>query len=281
MDDDEPPGTLCQIRMLFRRELLYVCRDWTVAFSRIIVVAASSLFVGLIYWNVRKGDQQNQLNLRSQVGPLLNILVTAMMAQMQTALFNIPDERPVFLREYSTKHYSVLSYSLSHVTTEAVLTAIQVFVLVGIVYLMVDFQGGFIIYFSVTYLFALVSAAQATVCAYLAGANTGLAMQMTPLLFVPQVLFSGFFISPHLIPSQLRWIQHICCMTYATRILVVEEFTNCKGDAVMQDNCNTLMSSMDADPDEVWFYWLMLLLMFILSRTVAMGVLVKSATVFY
>lgn len=42
-----------------------------------------------------------------------------------------PQERPVFLREYSTNHYSVFSYFLSRLTLEGFLTAVQMITLVG------------------------------------------------------------------------------------------------------------------------------------------------------
>ena len=48
----------------------------------------------------------------------------------QPALLAFPSERPVFVREYSTNHYSVLSYFLSRFIIEAVVTALQVFKIV-------------------------------------------------------------------------------------------------------------------------------------------------------
>jgi ABC-2 type transporter len=49
----------------------------------------------------------------------------------QPALLSFPSERPVFLREYSTNHYSVLSYFVSRFTMEAVVTGVQVMVMVS------------------------------------------------------------------------------------------------------------------------------------------------------
>ena len=44
-------------------------------------------------------------------------------------LIVFPEERPVFVREYSTNHYSVLSYFVSRLMLEAYLTAIQILLL--------------------------------------------------------------------------------------------------------------------------------------------------------
>ena len=43
----------------------------------------------------------------------------------QPALLAFPEERPVFLREYSTNHYAVGSYFVSRLIVEAVITFIQ------------------------------------------------------------------------------------------------------------------------------------------------------------
>lgn len=43
------------------------------------------------------------------------------------ALLAFPEERPVFLREYSTNHYSAIAYFLSRLTMEAFITGAQIF----------------------------------------------------------------------------------------------------------------------------------------------------------
>eukprot|EP00980_Cylindrotheca_fusiformis_P025441 scaffold13722_cov64-Cylindrotheca_fusiformis.AAC.1 len=39
--------------------------------------------------------------------------------------------------------------------------------------------------------------------------------ELVPLLFVPQLLFAGFFVVPELIPIWLRWARYLCSLTYA------------------------------------------------------------------
>jgi hypothetical protein len=55
----------------------------------------------------------------------------AMFGSAMPTLIVFPEERPVFLREYATNHYSVVSYFLSRLLLEAILTAIQMVVLVS------------------------------------------------------------------------------------------------------------------------------------------------------
>ena len=147
----EPPGTATQIRMLFQRELLHIYRDWTVVFARVLLIAVLGFFIGMIFFQVGEADKRFRMNVQSQFGALVTILVTALMSTVQIALFTFPDERPVFLREYSTNHYSVVSYFVAHLTTEFLLTAVQVAILVTIIFYLVDFSGTLSIFFLSTY----------------------------------------------------------------------------------------------------------------------------------
>ena len=91
---------------------------------------------------------------------------------------------------------------------------------------MIGFQMSFIMFFSITYTLAMASTALAVLlgCAV---EDPKLGQEMLPILFVPQMLFAGFFVAPDLIPAWLRWARYLCSLTYAVRISLVEEFYNC------------------------------------------------------
>lgn len=149
-----------------------------------------------------------------------------------------PQERPVFLREYTTNHYSVFSYFLSRLTLEAFLTAIQMLALVRtammpilgvfailvvcvpvplcvayrflflllktiISHFMIGFQMRFGYQFMVYYGLAMTS----TAIAMLIGSSVEdakLAIEFLPMVMAPQIVFAGFFIATDLIPIKLR-----------------------------------------------------------------------------
>lgn len=115
---ESPPGTLTQIYVLAERELIGMFRDWTVPFTRGAITIFLSVFIGMIFYGVGGADKSNALNIRSQFGSVVIILIVAQMTAVQIALFTFPDERPIFLREYSTKHYSVFAYIISHLASE-------------------------------------------------------------------------------------------------------------------------------------------------------------------
>jgi hypothetical protein len=88
---------------------------------------------------------------------------------------------------------------------------------------------------------------------------------MLPILFVPQMLFAGFFVAPELIPVWLRWARYLCSLTYAVRIALVAEFGDgCPemypngtvvedGEGQAVDPCYNLLDSVDANSDETWW----------------------------
>jgi ABC-type multidrug transport system permease subunit len=146
---------------------------------------------------------------------------------------------------------------------------------------MIDFKGSFAIYCAACYALAMASTALAVVMGTLAGSSVHLATMLLPLVLMPQMLFIGYFVVPDLIPVWLRWLQYLCPMTYATRIILVEEFYRCSDDPFQNLGCELLLLVVEADPDDVWWYWLMLASQFVLFRLLALVILRHSANKFY
>lgn len=106
------------------------------------------------------------------------------------------------------------------------------------------------------------------------------AQEMLPILFVPQMLFAGFFVRPELMPIWLRWARYLCTLTFALRIMLVEEFENCSSDPKALDQCNQILDSIGADPNETWWNWLVLLSLLFGFRIAAVLVLRRKAKKF-
>ena len=77
------------------------------------------------------------------------------------SLLAFPEERPVFLREYSTDHYSVGAYFVSRLTTEAIVTFPQMLLSTTLTYLLIDLQMAFGYLLAVVYTLAMTSTAVA------------------------------------------------------------------------------------------------------------------------
>eukprot|EP00756_Hemistasia_phaeocysticola_P059595 Hpha_TRINITY_DN36422_c0_g1::TRINITY_DN36422_c0_g1_i1::g.20073::m.20073 len=57
-----------------------------------------------------------------------------------------------------------------------------------------------------------------------AAGNAEVAINLLPLMLVPQILFSGFVANTSAMPVWIRWVQWTCAMKYAMNLLLLEEF---------------------------------------------------------
>jgi ABC-type multidrug transport system permease subunit len=279
--DMRPPHWRTQVRLLFHREFVYMYRYSTPQKARFGLTAFLSTLIGMIFFKVGETSPADSFNLQSQFGAVMILLMLAMLGTAQPAILCFPEERPIFLREYSTKHYSVFSYFISRLFIEMVNTAIQVFIMVTIIHSMVGFRGSYENFFLITFALAMTATAMAVTLGVLAGGDVGVAQQLIPIIFIPQLLFSGFFVATDLIPKILRWAQSLCVLTYAVRLLLVEEFYNCSDNSLELANCNYLLASTKSDVEDTFSNWMILLCQFVVWRCIALFLLRKSATKFY
>eukprot|EP00980_Cylindrotheca_fusiformis_P027773 scaffold22559_cov111-Cylindrotheca_fusiformis.AAC.12 len=271
---------LTQMNLLYTRELRNIARDKGAIGARFGLTIVLSLLVGIIFYDVGVADSADSQHLQSHFGALVQVVIMSMLGTAQPALLAFPEERPVFLREYSTNHYSVLSYFLSKLTMEAILTALQILVQVLITFFLIDLQANFGMFFLTVFVLAMASTAMAVMvgCAV---EDPKLGHELAPLLFVPQMLFAGFFVVPDLIPIWLRWARYLCSLFYAVRILLVEEFGDGCGSEEADKACERLIASIGADEDEIWWAWIVLIALFVVFRLLALVILRQKALKFY
>lgn len=278
--DDRPVGILTQAAMLFSRELRNIARDKTVMGGRIGFSLVLATLIGTIFFDVGNQPSDVSANLTSHFGAIVMVMMMGMFGTAQQALLAFPQERPIFLREYSTNHYSVFSYFMARLTFEAVVTALQILVIILITYWMVGFRQGFGMLFLNSYSLAMASTAL-SVTLGCAVEDPKLGQEMLPILFVPQLLFAGFFVTPDLMPSWLRWARYIFPLTYSIRIGLIEELADGCGSEKADEMCDALLESIDADEDESWWYWLIMIGIFVAFRIIALVVLQRKATKFF
>jgi hypothetical protein len=64
--------------------------------------------------------------------------------------------------------------------------------------------------------------------------------------------------------------------------MLVEEFFDCDpGNATANLNCNRLVADIDADPDDTWWNWLVLVGLFVFFRLSALYILQQKAIKFF
>lgn len=260
-----------QSRLLFQREVRQLFRDRGAFLIRIGTTVFFGLLYGLIYFDIGSEDLSNQINVSSTFGAIAVFLVTTISGVAQSSLMDFPRDRRTFLREYATNHYSVLPYFSAHLCFEVILTLLQTFLQVLSSYYLMNLRISFFLFWSINFVLAF----GVTSFGVLLGSvveNPNVAIQLMPALVVPQMLFSGFFISIDLIPSFLRWVQYLCALTYAMRLVLFYELRYCDTESCLE----TLERNGVLELETIW-YWTILLAITVCFRAASMIVLRQKA----
>lgn len=267
-----------ELILLLQREKYTLARHTEPMITNLIMTTALSLVFGVFFWQVGNLRREDATDLQAQQGTLQNIQISTMLAQHSYALMTLPIDRPLFLREYATNHYSVFPYFISKLVTEAIQIFAAILIQSTITYFMIGFQLSFIMFFLINFILAMT----ATAIAVLLGAIVSDLRSVTDLyalLTVPQFFFSGVFAPIDVIPKVVRWAQYLCSLKYAAGLAMLYEFGNCE-PGLAQENCQTLLARNNVSKDDEWWFWVALLGLFVGFRTLALLVIKKRATVF-
>jgi ABC-type multidrug transport system ATPase subunit len=271
-----------QIQQLAYRELIGVTRDIPALFGRFGVTILLNLLFGLIFLGAGNRDDSDSDNFNSHFGAIIMVAIASLFGTAQPVMLSFPFERPMFMREYSTGSYGAPAYFLSKLTMEFPLALAQVIVQYILVYFMIGFQGSWI--FEVLSAWGIgLSASSTAVVLGCAVAEAKQVTELAPVLFVPQLLFAGFFIRTSKIPVFLRWAQWLCGLKYGLNLILLTEFapenSSCKGGAA--NNCSGVISDNGATAGDWWIYFLLLIVLIVGFRSLGAVILVQKAKRFY
>ena len=150
-------GFVQQTRLLYGRETKNLVRDKGAIMIRISSNLVFGLLFGLIFYGIGRSGYDEPAEVQGSYGAMANLLISTMFGVAQSSLMEFPKDRPVFLREYSTNHYSVLPYFLAKFSVECIVTLGQVtFQLVASFWLM-GFRQNFLLFLLVNFVLGLAS----------------------------------------------------------------------------------------------------------------------------
>lgn len=210
------------------------------------------------------------------------LTISSMFGSATPIMLAFPFERPLFMREYSTGTYGAAAYFMGKLCSEMPLNFMQICLAYLFAYNMMELNGMWIYLILTAWGLGLASGSMAVLlgCAL---SDIKAVTEMSPLLFVPQLLFAGFFIKTSQIPVFLRWAQYLCSLKYAIDLILIIEFSednsNCQGNAAQ--NCRNVLIQNDVQPDQWWVYMLLLGALFIGFRILSAMLLVQKAKRFY
>jgi ABC-type multidrug transport system ATPase subunit len=275
-------GFFKQVYWVFSREIVGTTRNIPALVGRFGITAILSILFGLIFLNAGDQNDANPTNFNAHYGAVTMLMINAMFGSAQPTLLEFPNERPVFMREYSTGTYSPVTYSLGKILVEIPTVFLQALLQMVIMYNLIGFQGDFIALVGASFATGITTSSSAALLGCLV-TDPKQANEMAPLIMVPQILFAGFFIRTNQIPIWLRWSQYLCSLKYGINIFLINEFASyrqsCSDGAA--GNCENIKKINDVEPSQWWVYVIILFALFTAQRMMAMFVLTKRAVKFY
>jgi len=195
-----------QLRFLLARELQQNYRDVGALVGRFGITIFLNLLFGLIFAGAGGRDSAKPDALPSHFGAMVMVTIGSMFGTAQPVMLNFPMERPIFLREYTTGTYSTFAYFISKGVVEVPLAFLQNLVAYALVHPMLDLQGDFLSLVGAAWALGIASSSVAVVlgCSV---PDVKTVSELAPAVFVPQMLFAGFFVRIDQIPIYLRWVQ--------------------------------------------------------------------------
>ncbi|KAF5367669.1 hypothetical protein D9757_010971 [Collybiopsis confluens] len=212
---------LTQFQYLSGREWKILRRDKTLFFTHVAVASVLGVFCGGLYFNVNT----TIAGFQSRVGCLF-FLGSLIAFSSLSALYNIVEIRPLFLRERSASYYSPTAWLLSRFLFDVVPIRIVPTIIVStITYWMAGLAPEADRFFKFLFILVLYTLAL-TLFNFLLGTlfrNGGIAILLSALTALYQMTFAGFFVNLHSIPPVLRWLQWLCPLKYSLEALSVNE----------------------------------------------------------
>ncbi|XP_013187827.1 ATP-binding cassette subfamily G member 4 isoform X1 [Amyelois transitella] len=200
-----------QFWVVLKRTLLFSRRDWTLMYLRLFAHILVGFLIGALYYDIGNDGSK----VLSNLGFLFFNMLFLMYTSMTITILSFPLEMPVLIKEHFNRWYSLRSYYLAITVSDIPFQAIFCVIYVVIVYLLTSQPAEwfrFSLFLSSCLLISFVAQSVGLVVG--AAMNVQNGVFLAPVMSVPFLLFSGFFVSFNAIPRYLRWITYLSYIRY-------------------------------------------------------------------
>ena len=274
-----------QLGQLVRREFRQLIRDRPTLGARFGMGVALAAMVGCIFFDV--GDEWGDITdagsttiaVQSHWGALVFVCINSMFLSAQPMVLTFPLERASFIREYAAGTYGATVYLVAKTMLDVPAAILQQLLSLSVFYFLTGMNGNFIYILLSVSVLGVVSASTGL----LLGAGTSsaeTAINILPAVYVPQILFSGFFVSSDLIPVWMSWMQWACPLKYGVSLATIAEFsTNVVPDPAEHD-VSRMIERSGINRDYWYVYTAIMLGIFLILRIITCFLLKKRAQKF-
>ncbi|XP_034187732.1 ATP-binding cassette subfamily G member 4 isoform X1 [Osmia lignaria lignaria] len=206
-----PTSEFQQFWIVLKRTLLFSRRDWTLMYLRLFAHVLVGLLIGALYYDIGNDGAK----VLSNLGFLFFNMLFLMYTSMTITILSFPLELPVLLKENFNRWYSLKAYYLAITVSDIPFQAIFCIIYVTLVYFMTSQPTDgtrFSMFLGTCLLISFVAQSVGLVVG--AAMNVQNGVFLAPVMSVPFLLFSGFFVSFDAIPVYLRWITYLSYIRY-------------------------------------------------------------------
>ncbi|XKL66365.1 hypothetical protein PGB90_009785 [Kerria lacca] len=202
---------IAQMWIVLKRALLFSRRDWTLMYLRLFAHILVGFLIGALYYDIGNDGAK----VLSNLGFLFFNMLFLMYTSMTITILSFPLEMPVLVKEHFNRWYSLRAYYLAITISDLPFQAIFCVMYASIVYYLTSqpYEGfRFGMFISACLLISFVAQSVGLVVG--AAMNVQNGVFLAPVMSVPFLLFSGFFVSFDAIPVYLRWITYLSYIRY-------------------------------------------------------------------
>ncbi|XP_070150083.1 ATP-binding cassette sub-family G member 4 [Polyergus mexicanus] len=206
-----PTNGWVQFWILLKRTFLSQMRDMTLTRVRLISHIIVGFLIGAIYYDI--GNEASEV--MSNAGCVFFTVMFLMFTAMMPTILTFPMEMSVFVREHLNYWYSVKAFYFARTLADLPFQMVYSIAYVMIVYFITSQPletERFLMYLNICILTSLVAQSIGLLIGAAMSVETG--VFIGPVMSVPIVLFSGFFINFNAIPKYLKFLSYVSYVRY-------------------------------------------------------------------
>ena len=258
----------------FLGQCYYVCKraiknelrnpmDVALRLAQFIIQGA---FCAVLYY---KASDTTYASLQNVTGCLTFILMTVAFGAVSSNIATFNSERSIFIRERMNNSYSSISYYMGRSVAYLPLDLILPLLFLGISYFSSHLNNNAGVFFMQLLALELVYWMSASYGLLISTAikDFAIALALIPILVIPMMLVSGFFVSLNQVPKFFYWLEYLSMFKYGYQAMVTNQYNHpidC-GDGVYCDILETKFKF----PEVNWVNYFLLFIIGLIFRVIA------------
>jgi ABC-type multidrug transport system ATPase subunit len=218
------PGFGRIINVIVTRQFKHLWREPSTLRASVFQTIFVALIMGLIY--LRMGHTNT--DLADRTGAHFFAVVFMAFVSILAPFYNFGTERKIFLFQHQDGLVSTSAFYVGKLVAETPMFLVTAMIWSVIYYWMANFKPGagpFFLYWFIIVVTINISFAYGMLIVN-AVPNPQVAIQVFPLLFMPLLIFSGFYLNRDNTPKYFIWVEYVSYAKYAFHAIMRNEFGN-------------------------------------------------------